>query len=159
MRHVFLIASLAALGCTPAGSGRADSSARTDSVASADSARAASPIHVDIRVTPTSLKAGDSATVRVIATNHGADLVEIIAGCGPGLDFEVRGPAGDVRYPAREVAWNCPIFDSNRLDPAETDTVDFRWGSATPGRFMIRGGLRAASGLPAASPAITLDVR
>ena len=156
-RGVVCVIALAVLSaCGTTHDGRPDTAAAAANGGGAD---AHSAIRTHLEVASRSLAVAETVTVRVTGTNPGDTLVEIIVGCGPGLDFEVRSPDGSARYPAREQAWNCPIFDSNRLEPREVDTVLFVWGASQPGRYTLRGGLRAASGLPAASEPVTIDVR
>jgi hypothetical protein len=114
----------------------------------------------EVAVSPTEVAPGDTVHLLVATTNHGSDTVQAGVGCGPGLDFEVTLPDGSLRYPMREIPWICPIFDSNVLEPAETDTVRFAW--ATPqqaGQYRVRGGVQVRSGLRAASAARTFEVR
>jgi hypothetical protein len=114
----------------------------------------------EITVSPTVLAPGDTVHLLVATTNHGSEAVEAGYGCGPGLDFEITLPDGSRRYPMRELAWICPVFDSNVLEPAETDTVRFAWATpAQRGRYGVRGGIRAKDGLRAPSGTKTFEVR
>jgi hypothetical protein len=114
----------------------------------------------EVAVAPKIVTPGDTVYLLVLTTNRGSETVRAGVGCGPGLDFEVTLPDGSIRFPMREMAWICPIFDSNVLEPAETDSVRFAW--ATPqqrGQYRVRGGIGVRSGLGAASAARTFEVR
>ena len=114
----------------------------------------------EITVSPTIVAPGDTVRLLVATTNHGSEAVRAGIGCGPGLDFEITLPDESQRYPMRELAWICPVFDSNVLEPAETDTVRFAWKApAQRGRYRVRGGIQVQDGLRAPSAPQTFEVR
>ena len=94
---------------------------------------------------------GDVVVLRAIAVNHGLLPKQYVDGCGPGLDFEVRSPTGERQFLLRELSSTCPLVDSNRLEPGETDTVSYAWTvPGPPGPYLLQAGGRVPSGL--ASP-------
>ena len=98
--------------------------------------------------------------MRAIASNQGARPVEFGYGCGAGLDFEVEAPTGERRFPLRELPSLCPLFDSNVLEPAETDTVEYRWTvPEAQGTYRVWAGGRVPAGLAARSAAIDVQVK
>ena len=102
---------------------------------------------------------GDRVLLRAIATNHGTQSVQAGYGCGPGLDFEVRFPSGEVRHLLRGLPSTCPIHDSNVLEPGETDTVTYQWAPSIPsGTYRIVAGVQTASGLRARSGPVNVVV-
>ena len=102
---------------------------------------------------------GEVLTLRAIATNHGDRSVELGYGCGAGLDFEVEAPTGERRFLLRGLPSLCPLYDSNVLEPAETDTVEYRWTVPGPqGTYRVRAGGRVRAGLAARSPVIEVKV-
>lgn len=114
----------------------------------------------EITVAPRIVAPGDTVYLLVSTTNHGSEPVNAGVGCGPGLDFEITLPDGSIRFPMRELAWICPVFDSNVLEPAETDTVRFAWATSLQrGQYRVRGGIQVRSGLGAPSAARTFEVR
>ena len=139
-RIAVLLAAVASLGCRSA------------------------PPHAEVtsavELTPRVVGPGDTVRVRVIATNRGRHAVPAGVRCGAGLDFEVVEPDGTRRLPVRDLPADCPLMDSNVLDPGETDTVVYRWAvPAARGTYRVRGGLKARSGLAAPSPSTSFEVR
>ena len=104
------------------------------------------------------LNVGDQLTLRAIATNHGDRAVNLGYGCGEGLDFEVEIPTGERRFLLRGPSL-CPVNDSNVLEPAETDTVAYRWTIPGPaGTYRVWAGGKVKEGLAARSRAIEFRV-
>jgi hypothetical protein len=102
---------------------------------------------------------GEVVGLRAIATNHGADTVQFIAGCGQGLDFEVQRPSGERHFLLRGQPSICPIFDSNILEPGETDTVSYAWTvPEQTGTYRLWAGGRVREGLAARSLRVELIV-
>jgi len=102
---------------------------------------------------------GEVIGLRAIATNDGDETVEFFAGCGAGLDFEVQGPNGERRFLLRELPSICPIFDSNILEPGETDTVSYAWTVPLPtGTYRLWAGGRVPEGLAARSTPVEVIV-
>lgn len=102
---------------------------------------------------------GERLGLRAIATNHGDDTIEFGPGCGVGLDFEVEPPTGERVFLLRELPSGCPIFDSNILEPGETDTVSYAWTiPAVSGTYRLWAGGRVAEGLAARSAPVDLIV-
>ena len=118
-------------------------------------------LEIQVEVDPDAAAAvGEVLTLRAIATNQGARSVEFVYGCGFGLDFEVEAPTGERRFPLRELPSLCPLYDSNVLEPAETDTVEYRWTVPAPqGTYRVWAGGRVRSGLAARSTAIEVQVK
>lgn len=95
---------------------------------------------------------GEVVGLRAIATNYGNDTIQFIAGCGAGLDFEVQRPSGDRYFLLRGLPSICPIFDSNILEPGETDTVSYAWTAPDlTGTYRLWAGGRVREGLAARS--------
>jgi hypothetical protein len=94
---------------------------------------------------------GEAVGLTAIATNHGDQTVQFLADCGPGLDFEVQSPSGDRRYLLRGQPSICPIFDSNFLEPGETDTVFSAFTPELTGTYRLWAGGRVREGLAARS--------
>lgn len=102
---------------------------------------------------------GEVLELRAIATNHGDRTLEFIAGCGAGLDFEVQLPSGERRFLLRGLPSICPIFDSNILEPGETDTVAYAWTvPGPPGTYRLWAGGRVPQGLAARSTPVEVVV-
>lgn len=102
---------------------------------------------------------GEVLRLRAIATNHGDRTVEFFAGCGAGLDFEVQRPNGERRFLLRDLPSTCPIFDSNILEPRETDTVSYAWTVPQPtGTYRLWAGGRVPEGLAARSTPVEVIV-
>lgn len=102
---------------------------------------------------------GDSVVLLVTARNAGFTRLILGEGCGEGLDVEVTAPEGKARSLTRGLPQICPLFDSNVLEPGETDSVRVRWVvPAAPGTYHLRGGLRGAQGLGAPSPSRSLTI-
>ena len=103
---------------------------------------------------------GEVLELRAIAVNQGDERVEFFAGCGAGLDFEVQQPNGERRFLLRELPSTCPIFDSNVLEPGETDTVSYAWTVPLPvGTYRLWAGGRVPEGLAARSRPVDVIVR
>jgi hypothetical protein len=101
---------------------------------------------------------GEIIQLRAIATNEGDRTIQFMAGCGLGLDFEVLRPNGDRSFLLRELPSTCPIFDSNILEPGETDTVTYSWSvPLETGTYRFWAGGRVPEGLAARSSPV--DVR
>lgn len=97
--------------------------------------------------------------LRAIATNSGDETVEFGPGCGVGLDFEVQHPNGQRTFLLRELPSGCPIFDSNILEPGETDTVSYAWTvPAASGGYRLWAGGRVRGGLAARSAPVEVIV-
>jgi hypothetical protein len=102
---------------------------------------------------------GEVLPLRAIATNHGDDSVEFVVGCGVGLDFEVQLPSGQRQFPLRALPSPCPIYDSNILEPGETDTVSYAWTVPGPtGTYRIWAGGRVPGDLAARSRPVDVQV-
>ena len=102
---------------------------------------------------------GELLGLRAIAINHGADTIEFGPGCGVGLDFEVQPPTGERVFLLRELPSGCPVFDSNILEPGETDTVSYAWTiPAVSGTYRLWAGGRVAEGLAARSAPVDVIV-
>ena len=102
---------------------------------------------------------GEVLGLRAIATNYGDKAVEFFAGCGAGLDFEVQRPDGERQFLLRELPSICPIFDSNILEPGETDTVSHAWTVPLPtGTYRLWAGGRVPEGLAARSTPVEVIV-
>jgi hypothetical protein len=102
---------------------------------------------------------GEVLALRAIATNRGDRRFEFMAGCGEGLDFEVQLPSGERRFILRGLPSICPIFDSNILEPGETDTVAYAWTvPGPPGTYRLWAGGRVPEGLAARSPPVEVVV-
>lgn len=116
-------------------------------------------VETRVEVDRTQGAVGEILGLRAIATNHGDKTVEFFAGCGAGLDFEVQAPTGERRFLMRELPSTCPIFDSNVLEPRETDTVSFAWTLPLPtGTYLIWAGGRVREGLAARSAPVEVIV-
>jgi hypothetical protein len=101
---------------------------------------------------------GDIVQLRAIATNESDRTIRFMAGCGLGLDFEVQRPSGERAYLLRDLPSTCPIFDSNLLEPGETDTVSHAWTvPLETGTYRFWAGGRVPEGLAARS--MPVDVR
>ena len=102
---------------------------------------------------------GEVVELRAIAVNHGLLPKEYIDGCGAGLDFEVRSATGERQFLLRDLPSTCPVFDSNILEPGETDTVTYAWTvPGPPGRYLLRAGGRVPSGLASPSEPRVLEI-
>ena len=102
---------------------------------------------------------GEQLGLRAIATNHGDETMHFGPGCGLGLDFEVERPNGDHVFLLRDLPSGCPIFDSNILEPGETDTVSYVWTiPAVSGTYRVWAGGRVADGLAARSAPVSIIV-
>lgn len=111
------------------------------------------------RVEVEEMGAGSSTLLlRAIATNLGDETLHLGHGCGPGLDFRVRLPTGEVRDLLRGLPSTCPIFDSNRLEPGETDTVTIDWAPPVPGVYRVAAGVRTSRGTEAISAPVQVRV-
>lgn len=116
-------------------------------------------VETRLEVDRTRAAVGEVLGLRAIATNHGDETVEFFAGCGLGLDFEVQRPTGERQFLLRELPSTCPIFDSNILEPRETDTVSFAWTVPLPtGTYRIWAGGRVREGLAARSTPVEVIV-
>jgi hypothetical protein len=141
MRNLRWLAALMVLGCTSITGPYGD-------------------VTSSISVTPASVAPGGSVSIEMIARNTSADTVDTNHSCAPGLGFEVTGPSGARRDPMSEGAWDCPLLDSQILEPFETDTVRFSWTTpAETGVYRLRAGARSATGLQALSEPALLEVR
>lgn len=117
-------------------------------------------IDTRLEVDRTQAAVGEVVGLRAIATNHGADTVTLMAGCGAGLDFEIQRPNGERYFLLRDRPSICPIFDSNILEPGETDTVSYAWTVPAPtGTYRLWAGGRVREGLAARSRPKELIVR
>jgi hypothetical protein len=118
-----------------------------------------SDVETRLEVDPTRAAMGDVIELRAIATNRSRKAVQFFAGCGQGLDFEVQRPSGDRRFILRELPSTCPIFDSNILEPAETDTVSYSWTVPQErGTYQVWAGGRVPEGLAARSAPVAVVV-
>jgi hypothetical protein len=116
-------------------------------------------VETRVEVDRTHVTVGEALGLRAIATNHGDEAVEFIAGCGAGLDFEVQRPDGDRQFLMRGLPSICPIFDSNILEPGETDTVSYVWTvPQQTGTYRVWAGGRVREGLAARSAPVELRV-
>ena len=131
-------------------------------IASAGCYRGAAPdggVATRVEVERTHVTAGEGLGLRAIATNYGENAVEFIAGCGAGLDFEVQRPDGERQFLMRGLPSICPIFDSNILEPGETDTVSYVWTvPQQTGIYRVWAGGRVREGLAARSVPVELFV-
>ena len=118
-----------------------------------------SDVETRLEVEPTRATMGDAVELRAIATNRGRGTVQFFAGCGAGLDFEVQRPSGARQFLLRELPSTCPIFDSNILEPGETDTVSHEWTvPQESGTYQVWAGGRVPEGLAARSAPVTVVV-
>ena len=102
---------------------------------------------------------GEVLGLRAIATNHGDGTVALGPGCGVGLDIEVESPNGERMFLLRELPSGCPIFDSNNLEPGETDTVSYAWTVPdVGGTYRLWAGGRVREGLAARSAPVDVMV-
>lgn len=102
---------------------------------------------------------GEVLGLRAIATNHGDETVELGPGCGVGLDIEVEPPNGERMFLLRELPSGCPTYDSNILEPGETDTVSYAWTvPAALGTYRLWAGGRVPEGLAARSAPVDVLV-
>ena len=116
-------------------------------------------VHTRLEVDRTRASIGDVLGLRAIAANHGSDTVKFGPGCGVGLDFEVQPPGGERVFLLRELPSTCPIFDSNILEPGETDTVSYAWTlPAVRGTYRVWAGGRVREGLAARSAPVDVTV-
>ena len=77
-----------------------------------------------------------------------------------GFDVDVQAPDGVRGYLVRGQLSICPIFDSNILEPEESDSVSFRWRvPAVSGTYILRGGVQVPDGLGAVSSPRSVLVR
>lgn len=105
------------------------------------------------------LPRGEVLGLRAIATNSGDETVQLGPGCGVGLDFEVERPNGERMFLLRELPSGCPIFDSNNLEPGETDTVSYAWTVPdVGGTYRLWAGGRVREGLAARSAPVDVMV-
>jgi hypothetical protein len=104
-----------------------------------------------VEAEPTSAAVGDAVLLRAIATNYGKKSEIFMAGCGEGLDFEIELPNGQRRFLLRGLLTPCAPYDSNVLEPAETDTVNYAWTVPASGTYRIWAGVRIAEGIAARS--------
>ena len=104
-----------------------------------------------VEAEPTSAAVGDGILLRAIATNYGEETERFLAGCGEGLDFEVELPSGERRFLLRGLLTPCSTYDSNVIEPAETDTVTFSWTVPASGTYRIWAGTRIAEGIASRS--------
>lgn len=104
-----------------------------------------------VEAEPSSAAVGEGVLLRAIATNYGKESETFMAGCGEGLDFEVELPSGERRFLLRGLLTPCATYDSNVLEPAETDTVSFAWTVPASGTYRIWAGARVAEGIAARS--------
>ena len=118
-----------------------------------------SDVETRVEVDPTRAAMGDVLELRAIATNRGDRSVQFFAGCGQGLDFEVQRPSGARQFILRELPSTCPIFDSNVLEPGETDTVSHAWTVPQErGTYQVWAGGRVPEGLAARSAPVAVVV-
>ena len=113
-----------------------------------------------LEVPATTFAAGDAVPLRVIVTNRGRESVQAGVACGPGFDVEVRAPDGSRSFILRGTPSVCPIFDSNIIEPEETDSIVVPWrvpGAA--GYYSLTGGVQVRAGLRARSVPHTVTVR
>jgi hypothetical protein len=102
---------------------------------------------------------GEVLGLRAIATNYGDETVQFGPGCGVGLDFEVERPNGERMFLLRDLPSSCPIFDSNILEPGETDTVSYAWTvPEASGNYRLWAGGRVPEGLAARSAPVDVIV-
>jgi len=102
---------------------------------------------------------GELLGLRAIATNHGDGTIAFGPGCGVGLDIEMQPPTGERVFLLRELPSGCPVFDSNVLEPGETDTVSYAWTiPAVSGTYRLWAGGRVAEGLAARSAPVDVIV-
>ena len=110
-----------------------------------------SAVATRVEAEPSSAAVGEPVLLRAIATNYGKDSETFMAGCGEGLDFEVELPSGERRFLLRGLLTPCSPYDSNVLEPAETDTVTHTWTVPASGTYQIWAGTRIADGIAARS--------
>jgi hypothetical protein len=132
--------------------------ASTVVVASCDLLSPADELVTEIRLSPLVVGLGEKVRITVITTNRSSTAVQTY-GCGPGLGYEVTLPDGSRRQPLEGLAYTCPLHDSNLLEPAETDTLEFEWQPPEQrGTYVVQGGVRLRHLVALSSPR-TFDVR
>lgn len=118
-----------------------------------------SDVETRLEVDRARLARGEVLRLRAIATNYGDETVQFGPGCGVGLDFEVEPPSGERVFLLRELPSGCPIFDSNVLEPGETDTVSYAWTvPGAGGTHRLWAGGRVREGLAARSAPVDVIV-
>lgn len=110
-----------------------------------------SAVVVRVEAEPSTAAAGNGIILRAIATNYGDETETFMAGCGEGLDFEVELPSGERRFLLRGLLTPCSPYDSNVIEPAETDTVTYGWTVPASGTYRIWAGTRIADGIASRS--------
>lgn len=110
-----------------------------------------SAVVVRVEAEPPTAVVGDAILLRAIATNYGRESEAFMAGCGEGLDFEVELPNGERRFLLRGLLTPCSPYDSNVIEPAETDTVAYGWTVPAAGTYRIWAGTRVAQGIASRS--------
>lgn len=96
----------------------------------------AEELSVHVSASPESALVGDTIELVGIAHNGSDVVIEASQGCGPGIWFTVTDSLGsevELRGPTF-----CPIFDSNILEPGETDVVTQDWLPPGPGLYRVR---------------------
>jgi hypothetical protein len=110
-------------------------------------------------VSTTAALTGDILVLEASATNMGRAVFHT-SGCGQGLDVRVLEPSGAMRLILSGLPSICPVFDSNVLEPRETDTVRINWTvPPQPGTYSLRAGVRTEAGLAALSAPVSVVVR
>lgn len=103
-------------------------------------------IQVEVSLDSSSVRSGDTLTVRVTATNTTDRSVRVrLLACSRGLNFEVRAENGEVVRHARA---DClfppaaPSFNDATLDfgPGQVRTARFDWPVRDPGRLNLSPG-------------------
>ena len=113
----------------------------------------------EVHVAPAQIQLGQTVRLTVATTNTGDQTVVSLHGCGEGITLEIKYPDGITHHPFRDGPQICPMFDSNHIEPAETDTVSYEWQPPITGVYTIRGGLWTGRGIAAASSPKVFEVR
>ncbi len=97
-------------------------------------------IRMTIEASPTEIAIGDTVELVAIAFNPTAEPVWATpGGCGQGLGVLAEEPGTGVILPLWGGPSLCPIFDSNVLEPGETDSVTISWwGMGVRGDWRVR---------------------